>query len=339
MKIECPATRDEYVTTITEAWNSARDAVFRIGDWLLEAKERLPHGEYEDMIETDLPFGNSTAQKLKRIARCRHFKVAGVRERLPISWGTLAELEQLDQEVFLSKLEAGKITPRTTRAEVANLKRQLKAETQSTSASKFEDADNCDLGDLQSLIADGQQFGTIYADPPWDYIASQNNPVAPEYPTMKVADIKDLPIAKLAAKNAHLHLWVPSSELKHGLDVMQDWGFTYKTNYVWVKPNRAIRPGNYWANAHELMLLGVKGNTPFLEKNIQSYIRIDADEHSRKPDDVRDMIAKVSPGPRLELFARRVYEGWTPWGNEINRDDLAATVEPELEEVPLSEAA
>jgi N6-adenosine-specific RNA methylase IME4/DNA-directed RNA polymerase subunit K/omega len=177
----------------------------------------------------------------------------------------------------------------------------------------------CTTEDLLSLT--GQEFGTIYADPPWDYgnqsTRGANND---HYLGMTVDEICALPIGPLAAKDAHLHLWTTNGFLFDAQRVLQAWGFTYKSCYVWVKPQ--IGMGNYWRVSHEFLLLGVRGNLTFSDKTLRSWGQFKRGKHSAKPEQIRDLIQKASPGPRLELFARRPVEGWTCWGNEIKRDKM-----------------
>jgi N6-adenosine-specific RNA methylase IME4 len=76
--------------------------------------------------------------------------------------------------------------------------------------------------------------------------------------------------------------------------------------------------GNYWRVSHEFLLLGVRGEAlPFRDKNLMSWVALDRTEHSRKPEPVRMMIERASPGPYLELFGRRAVEGWSVMGNEV----------------------
>jgi len=85
--------------------------------------------------------------------------------------------------------------------------------------------------------------------------------------------------------------------------------------------------GNYWRLSHEFMLLGVRGSCPFLDRSQESWLRQSRTTHSAKPDKVRQMVELVSPGPRLELFARTITDGWTAWGNEIERNLFTEAVE------------
>lgn len=171
-------------------------------------------------------------------------------------------------------------------------------------------------------------FQTILADPPWRF-TNRTGKVAPEhrrldrYSTMSMEAIKELPIAKVAAKNAHMYLWVPNALLPDGLDVMQSWGFRYISNIVWAKRRKDGGPdgrgvGFYFRNVTELLLFGVKGSMRTLApgRSQVNMIETRKREHSRKPDEQYDLIQACSPGPYLELFARYPKPGWTVWGDE-----------------------
>jgi N6-adenosine-specific RNA methylase IME4 len=178
--------------------------------------------------------------------------------------------------------------------------------------------ETCATPDLQSLIDAGKKFSTIYADPPWQYSnqgtrAATNN----HYDTMSIDDIAALPIASLVADHAHLHLWTTNAFLFDAKGIMEAWGFQYKSCFIWVKPQMGI--GNYWRVSHEFMLLGVRGSCPFMDRSQMSWAAIDRTKHSAKPEVVAQKIEKTSPGPYLELFGRQTREGWTVWGNEIEK--------------------
>ena len=171
-------------------------------------------------------------------------------------------------------------------------------------------------------------YATILADPPWQF-QNKTGKVAPEhrrllrYPTMELKEIMDLPVQKVAAAKSHLYLWVPNALLLEGLRVMEAWGFTYKTNIVWYKVRKDGGPdgrgvGFYFRNVTELLLFGVKGSMRTLQPG-RTQVNLFATrkrEHSRKPDELFDIVENCSPGPYLELFARFERDGWDQWGNE-----------------------
>lgn len=176
----------------------------------------------------------------------------------------------------------------------------------------------CTVADLYALIDSGKTFGTIYADPPWQY-SNQGTRAATDnhYQTLTVQELCQLPISNLAASPGHLHLWTTNGFLQESFQVLESWGFEYKSLFVWVKPQMGI--GNYWRVSHELLLLGVRGNAPFVDKSHKSWLQADRTRHSEKPKEIRQLIEKVSPGPKLELFGRHPVDGWIVWGDQIEK--------------------
>jgi N6-adenosine-specific RNA methylase IME4 len=174
------------------------------------------------------------------------------------------------------------------------------------------------VGDLDDLA--GTEFGTIYADPPWAYTnTSTRSNVRDEYAgTMTVDEVVALPVSSLVKPDAHLHLWVTKDFVFDAKSVIEAWGFTYKSMFVWVKPTMGI--GNYWRVSHELLLLGVRGNAKrFDERHHVSWGEFKRGSHSSKPEDLRLIIERVSPGPFLELFGRKPVKNWMVFGNQIQR--------------------
>lgn len=179
-------------------------------------------------------------------------------------------------------------------------------------------------------------FGTILADPPWRFI-NRTGRVAPEYrrlpryESLSFDEIAAMPVGDLALDNSHLYLWVPNALIKEGLKVMEQWGFEYKTNIVWYKTRKDGGPdgrgvGFYFRNVTELVLFGVRGSTRTLGPGrTQVNILLSRKrEHSRKPDELYDVIEQCSPGPYLELFARHGRRGWVQWGNEVDSNGEVA---------------
>ena len=174
----------------------------------------------------------------------------------------------------------------------------------------------------------GSPFATVLADPPWRFM-NRTGKVAPEhrrlnrYDTMEWKEIADLPVPDLLAPQAHCYLWVPNALLAEGLRVMEAWGFTYKSMIVWAKRRKDGGPdgrgvGFYFRNVTEPVLFGVKGHLRTLDPGRRQVNMVETRkrEHSRKPDELYDIIEACSPGPRLELFARYPREGWHAWGAE-----------------------
>jgi len=159
-------------------------------------------------------------------------------------------------------------------------------------------------------------FDVIYADPPWEYYLPLRGSPEMHYPVMSTDEICKLKVP--IAENAILFLWATNPKLEDALKVMKTWGFTYKTNMVWVKDR--IGTGYYFRGQHELLLVGVKGNVgvPLEENRPPSVLVASVREHSRKPDIVYEIIERMYPNGRyLELFARGKRPNWTSWGIEI----------------------
>lgn len=176
----------------------------------------------------------------------------------------------------------------------------------------------CVARNLEALARRELRFGTVYADPPWRYQNRAARGAAEgHYRTMSLDELCGLIVPRLLAPRAHLHLWTTSSFLVDAFAVIRAWGFTYKSSFVWAKP--LIGCGNYWRLAHEFLLLGVRGRLPFRDKTQRSWLELSRGRHSRKPERVRSIIERVSPGPYLELFGRRPVDGWVVHGDTIER--------------------
>jgi N6-adenosine-specific RNA methylase IME4 len=264
----------------------------RMGELLREMKEdgELQHGGDR---KSESRFHRATLNDIG-ISRTQSFR-----------WQRTASLPESIFEAYIRETKERQ-EEITTNAILAIVHARLKEERLQKIVSTPSDTSTVD--DLYRLIDSGKRFGTIYADPPWRYDnqstrAATNN----HYQTMTVDQIATLPIDQLAADDSHLHLWVPNSFLFEAKDVMEAWGFSYKSVFVWCKPSPGL--GNYWRVATEFLLLGVRGNCPFLDQSQMNWIEAEREEHSAKPEVVRGLVEKVSPPPRLELFARRGVEG------------------------------
>jgi N6-adenosine-specific RNA methylase IME4 len=174
-----------------------------------------------------------------------------------------------------------------------------------------------------------KRFGAVLADPPWRF-QNRTGKVAPEhhrlsrYGTMTVEEIAGLPTANLCKDTSHLYLWVPNALLPDGLRVLDAWGFSYKSNIVWHKIRKDGGPdgrgvGFYFRNVTELVLFGVRGKnarTLAPGRRQVNFLATRKREHSRKPDELYDLIESCSSGPYLEMFARNTRAGWQGWGNQ-----------------------
>jgi N6-adenosine-specific RNA methylase IME4 len=206
-------------------------------------------------------------------------------------------------------------------------------------ASDSESEDWLDISSLHQLS--DEPFSTILADPPWRF-QNRTGKVAPEhrrlsrYDTLTWKDIAAIPVSEVAAEQSHCYLWVPNALLTEGLQVLESWGFTYKTMLIWHKIRRdggsdGRGVGFYFRNVTEPVLFGVRGRLRTLPPGRRqvNLLATRKREHSRKPDELYDIVEACSPGPYLELFARYPRDQWTVWGNEAD-----ASVEPRGRQYP-----
>ena len=162
-------------------------------------------------------------------------------------------------------------------------------------------------------------YAVLYADPPWEYEFSQSESrsIEAHYPTMTTEEICQLPIP--AEENALLFLWATNPKIREALQVIEAWGFDYRTNMVWVKDKWGM--GYYVRGQHELLLIARKGDLPPPDEGnrVSSVIDERRLEHSQKPDHVYEIIEGMYPGQRyIELFGRgKARKGWVSWGDEM----------------------
>ncbi|WBP93227.1 MT-A70 family methyltransferase [Mycolicibacterium neoaurum] len=160
------------------------------------------------------------------------------------------------------------------------------------------------------------QYRTILADPPWDIQQQGGRGASQHYRLMSLDRIKAMPVADLAADDAHCWLWVTNATLRAGYDVLEAWGFVPRSPLTWVKPRLGL--GNYLRNATEHLILGTRGNAPVQFRAQPTWMFAPLQDHSHKPEEQYAVIERISTGPYLELFARRRQPGWDAWGNEID---------------------
>ncbi len=158
-----------------------------------------------------------------------------------------------------------------------------------------------------------QTYSAIVIDPPWRYDNVATRGAAEDhYETMSLEDLAALEIP--AAENAHLYLWVTNGFLREGFGLLDAWGFTYKACLTWCKPQ--IGMGNYFRNSTEHVYFAVRGSLPTTANNVPTWFLQNRTRHSAKPEAFYDLVERSSPGPYLEMFARRRRFGWDSWGDE-----------------------
>uniref|UniRef100_A0A6H1ZV00 Putative methyltransferase n=1 Tax=viral metagenome TaxID=1070528 RepID=A0A6H1ZV00_9ZZZZ len=167
------------------------------------------------------------------------------------------------------------------------------------------------------------KYNIIYADPAWEYWGGGYKNQSQHYDVMNYRDMMTMPIGELSADNCILFMWATFPALKQAFELLEAWGFEYSTvGFTWVKSKKdktgfAFGCG-YWTRANaELCLIATKGSIERKDASISQIIYEPKEEHSKKPDIVRDKIVQlVGNLPRIELFARQKTKGWDVWGNE-----------------------
>lgn len=190
------------------------------------------------------------------------------------------------------------------------------------------------------------RYRTIVVDPPWPFgdfgarspsragfWAERHDGLVTKVPykTMSLEQIKMLPVDKLAESDAHLYLWAINSLLPQAYEVAQAWGFRPATLLTWCKAPRGMGMGGSFVNTTEFILFARRGSLPAQTRHGSTWFQWKrpyengVPAHSKKPDGFLDIVEQVSPGPYLEMFARRARFGWDYWGDEsLNTATLPA---------------
>jgi N6-adenosine-specific RNA methylase IME4 len=173
------------------------------------------------------------------------------------------------------------------------------------------------------------RFRVVLADPAWlfgDKLPGKGRGASKHYGCMPTRDICRMPLPP-TDDVALLALWRVSSMQRDALDVIDAWGFTLKTELVWVKTTklgkRHFGMGRTLRAEHETCLIATRGRFKPKVRNIRTTFTAPVQEHSRKPDEIYAILEALSDGPYVELFARRRREGWTSIGNELPEEQAA----------------
>lgn len=176
-------------------------------------------------------------------------------------------------------------------------------------------------GNSTDIFTTGKKYRVIYADPPWSYNDKQDTDyyggAEKHYGTMSLEEIAALPVERIAEKDAVLFLWATCPLIFESKRIIDAWGFTYKSMFIWDKVRTGM--GHYNSVRHEMLLICTRGSctpdTPRMFDSVQSIER--SENHSEKPQEFRDIIETLYAGERIELFARTKRDGWDVWGNEV----------------------
>jgi MT-A70/Protein of unknown function (DUF3102) len=251
-----PLTAGEYAEKITSSFRQSVRSIIETGTWIARAKASLPHGDFGAMIKTQLPFKETTAQRLMAIAADTRLSNPAHAQHLPPHWGTLYELSKLDDATFEARLNASthKIHPDMTRGDVTAM---FKDERRAAHAART--LNGATVENLHQLASFGFKASTILADPPWKFATrserGEGRSANQHYRTEGLDQIKQLPVEQLAADDCVLFMWMPDWLVQGALEVVEAWGFRHKTTaFTWAKLNESgdgWHMGNgYWTRAN-----------------------------------------------------------------------------------------
>ncbi len=295
-------------------YKKAKDGL-EIQNRAAEIKLRAERRAGELIRELDLARGKRTdlVPRRDQVNGKKTLAELGINKNESSRWQQVASLSQRVFEKHIS--DSKRCGRELTSAGTIKLAKRLANHKAASVAGQASGAGPGFTSRLDELIDSGVRFASLYADPPWQYDNCGSRGAAENhYATMSVQQICRLPVNRLVARNAHLHLWTTNAFLFEAKQVIEAWGFEYKSCFVWVKPQ--VGMGNYWRLSHEFLLLGVRGNCPFRDNAARSWVELCRQRHSEKPEEIRSLVERVSPGPYLELFGRKRVTGWTVFGNQ-----------------------
>lgn len=293
--------REQKLQEAQDLADAVLDAEVRIGELTAE----LPKAKNQYACDTDV---TSKETKLGEM---------GFNRKQVSRFEQLAKHPEAVEQAKTEAREKGEVVTRS--AALNKIKEERKAAHRAEREQAVAEQIKTENGKSIDLFNTTEKYRVIYADPPWSYGDKQNidglGGAVKHYPTMKLEEICELPIP--AEDNAVLFLWVTSPLLEDSFKVINAWGFKYKTSFVWDKI--AHNMGHYNSVRHEFLLVATKGScTPDNIKLFDSVVSINRTEHSKKPEEFRNIIDTLyTYGKKLELFARDAAEGWDVWGNMI----------------------
>ena len=288
-------------------------------------------GRSDDKLAERSGVGRDTFRKVEFIENTAPEVIKQQARSAEISTNAAYEMTKaivgLSEEQAEALVESGELEDRKTRQKMKRMdtdtKRAVIDKIASGEASSFAKA-------MQQTTQENWQgeapdlpdgiHNVLYVDPPWRYEHSktESRKIENQYPTMALEEICELPVPTIAAEDTVLFMWATSPKLAESMQVIEAWGFNYRTCMVWVKDK--IGMGYYARQRHELLLIAIKGTPGTPEPSVRPDSVIEAPrlEHSAKPECVYDLIERMYPdGKRIELFARNERPNWSSWGNQV----------------------
>lgn len=276
-----------------------------------KAMERMLSGKPTQTFGEGNKKENETNSKIGDVAKVSHETIRKVKK-----------IQEKAPEEVKEKLKTGEVSINQAYQEIK--KEEKKEKLQQKKQEYEEKITTVSENEFKVNIFDTKEkFRVIYADPAWSYNDKQDTPnlggAAKHYDTMSVKQICELPVKEISEKDSVLFLWVTSPLLEDAFEVINSWGFKYKTSFIWDKVKHNM--GHYNSVRHEILLIATKGScvpdNKTLYDSVQSIER--NDNHSEKPIEFLNIIDDLyTYGNKLEMFCRKIKkENWYGWGNEI----------------------
>jgi N6-adenosine-specific RNA methylase IME4 len=239
-------------------------------------------------------------------------------------WQKLAALPEQQFEARVAKTIKGAVA--AAEGDKAVIK-EARAERHKTKRAKRQVRERALAVKIKALPK--KKYGVILADPEWRFEfwtddGKTNSSADNHYPTSALDDIKKRDVPSISADDCVLFLWATAPMFPQALEVMKAWGFTYKSQAVWIKNKGGT--GYWFRNKHEIFMVGTKGKPPAPADGDQFVSAIEAavGKHSAKPEAFYEVIEKYFPTiPKIELNARAARAGWDAWGLEAPAAEAA----------------
>ena len=313
----------EYLNKVKaiETWAKAEKKDAELQNIIAEQKLRTQRILGGLLNESDI--GKGRPNKMSKTTTFNSLKDVGINRDQSSAFQKIASLPQeiFEEEIATAKEETNKRIELTTSRMLTAAKNYQKEEKKN----KWQEKVNKEpqTNSFINIFKTDKKFRIIYADPAWSYNDKQDTTqlggAAKHYDTMSTSNICSLPVNNISEKDSVLFLWVTSPLLEDGLQVIMEWGFKYKTSFIWDKVKHNM--GHYNSVRHEFLLVATKGScTP---DNIQLYDSVQSIErnnnHSEKPIEFMNIIDDLyNYGNKIELFSRKIKkDNWYGWGNEL----------------------
>jgi N6-adenosine-specific RNA methylase IME4 len=242
-----------------------------------------------------------------------------------LSHDTIAKVKKIEEKAapeIKEKLSTGELSINQAYQDIK--KEEKKEELKEKKEQYFERVESVTKNEFKvDIFNTNEKFRVIYADPAWSYNDKQETPqlggAAKHYDTMSISELCQLPVKNISEKNSVLFLWVTSPLLEDAFQVINAWGFKYKTSFIWDKVKHNM--GHYNSVRHEILLIATKGScVPDNKKLYDSVQCIERnDNHSEKPIEFLNIIDDIYQyGNKIEMFCRKIKkQNWYGWGNEL----------------------